>query len=146
MLLLIGVFKLVKAILLVALALTIMQFVHGDAASVVDHWARPLHIDPDGRHLGRVVQRLVALDARRVRALTAGIFVYAGVFVVEGVGLILRRRWAEWFTIIVTASLVPVEVYEIVRHPRPVRIAVLAANLAIVWYLVVRLRRRLARD
>jgi uncharacterized membrane protein (DUF2068 family) len=58
----------------------------------------------------------------------------------------LRRRWAEWFTVIVTASLVPVEVYEILRHPRPVRIAVLAANLAIVCYLVVRLRRRSARD
>ena len=146
MLRLIGVFKLVKAMLLLALALGFTRLLQGDTAASIAHWTRQLHIDPEGQHLGRAIQWLMALDAQHVRAVRAGMVVYASVFVVEGVALILRRRWAEWFTVIVTASLVPVEVYEILRHPRPLRIAVLAANLAIVWYLDVRLRRRLARD
>ena len=145
MLPLIGLFKLIKAMLLFALALGFTQLLQGDLAAWIEHWTRQLHIDPEGQHLGRAVQRLMELDARHVRAIRAGMIVYATVFVVEGVGLILRRRWAEWFTIIVTASLVPVEVYEIVRHPRPLRMAVLAINLAIVWYLVVRLRHRRSR-
>jgi uncharacterized membrane protein (DUF2068 family) len=69
-------------------------------------------------------------------------FVYASVFMVEGVGLIARRRWAEWFTVLVTASFVPLEIYEIARHPDAIRIAALVVNLAIVAYLVMRLRQR----
>jgi uncharacterized membrane protein (DUF2068 family) len=67
--------------------------------------------------------------------------VYAGVLLTEGVGLWLRQRWAEYFTVIVTASFVPLELYEIVRHVTVTRVIVLAVNLAIVGYLVARLRR-----
>ena len=56
----------------------------------------------------------------------------------EGVALYLRRHWARWFTIIVTGSLIPLEVYEIVREVHPVRILVLLANVGIVVYLVRR--------
>ncbi len=50
--------------------------------------------------------------------------------------------WAEWFTVLVTASFVPLEIYEIARHPGAIRIGALVVNLAIVAYLVARLRRR----
>jgi len=50
------------------------------------------------------------------------------------------RRWAEWFTVTVTSSLVPVEIYEIDRHPSPVKILVLIINLAGVGYLAYRIR------
>jgi uncharacterized membrane protein (DUF2068 family) len=68
-------------------------------------------------------------------------FAYAALFVIEGVGLIMKARWAEWLTVIATASFVPLEVYEIVRHPRPLRAAVFVVNVVIVGYLVARLRR-----
>jgi uncharacterized membrane protein (DUF2068 family) len=137
----IGVFKLLKALLIVALASGALHLAHGDAASVLEHVTTQLHIDPDGRHVGRVVQRLLSLDERHLRALSAGLFVYAAIFTVEGVGLIAKQRWAEWFTVVVTASFVPLEIYEITRHPGAIRIAALAINLAIVAYLVARLRR-----
>ena len=35
---------------------------------------------------------------------------YALVFAVEGVGLLMARRWAEWLTVIVTASFIPLEI------------------------------------
>jgi uncharacterized membrane protein (DUF2068 family) len=138
----IGVFKLLKGLLILAVALGALHLAHGNGADVLERWTRQLHIDPDGRHVGRAVQRILALDERHLRALSAGMFVYAGVFMVEGVGLIAGRRWAEWFTVVVTASFVPLEIYEIARHPGAIRIATLAVNLAIVAYLVARLERR----
>ena len=56
----------------------------------------------------------------------------------EGVALYLRKPWAGWFTIGVTSSLLPFEVYEIVSHVDPLRVVVLLANIAIVIYLLRR--------
>jgi len=61
-------------------------------------------------------------------------------FLTEGVGLWLRKRWAEWLTITITSSLVPVEIYGLYRHPTAVRVLVLTLNLAIVVYLIYHIR------
>jgi len=53
----------------------------------------------------------------------------------EGIGLYLRRSWARWFTIGATSSLIPLEVYEIVREPHLLRVVVLLLNAAVVVYL-----------
>jgi uncharacterized membrane protein (DUF2068 family) len=67
-------------------------------------------------------------------------FVYAGLFLTEGVGLWLVKRWAEWFSVIITTSLVPVEIYEIHRHPSAMKCLVLILNIAVVGYLLYRIR------
>jgi uncharacterized membrane protein (DUF2068 family) len=91
-------------------------------------------------HLQSLLQRIAgfgserALDAAGV--VTAG---YAIVFLVEGGGLLAARRWAEWLTVIVTASFVPFEVWKIVRHASAPAIVTLALNLVIAVYLAVRL-------
>ncbi len=54
----------------------------------------------------------------------------------------LRKRWAEYFTIITTAGLIPLEVYEINRHVTAPKIVVLLINVAIVVYLVARIGRK----
>jgi uncharacterized membrane protein (DUF2068 family) len=66
-------------------------------------------------------------------------FTYAILMGTEGVGLYLRRSWARWFTIVATGSLIPLEVYEIVREAHPLRVVILVLNIAVVVYL---LRRR----
>ena len=57
----------------------------------------------------------------------------------EGIGLLLRRRWAEYLTVVATGLLLPLEVYEIARKPNALRVVVLLANLVIVAYLLVKL-------
>jgi uncharacterized membrane protein (DUF2068 family) len=66
-------------------------------------------------------------------ALTA--FGYAALMGTEGIGLYLRKPWARWFTIIATSSLIPVEVYEIVREVHLLRVVILVVNVAVVVYL-----------
>ena len=51
------------------------------------------------------------------------------------------KPWAEWFTVIITASLLPLEVYEIHRHPTIPKVVVLVINIAVVGYLLLRIRR-----
>jgi len=74
--------------------------------------------------------------------LAVGTFVYAAVFLVEGTGLLLRKRWAEYLTTIVTASFVPFELYEMAHTPSVLKAAGIALNVAIVVYLIVRLRQK----
>ena len=66
---------------------------------------------------------------------------YAAVFLVEGLGLLFRKRWAEWLTVVVTASFVPVEIYEMVARESLLKGLVIAVNVAAVAYLLWRLRR-----
>ena len=135
MLVAIGAFKLGKAVLLLALGLGVLRLGDPDVRDLLARLTAQLQIDPEGRHLGRMVQALVALDERQLRAVSAALCAYSVVFLTEGIGLLLRKRWAEYFTTIVTASLVPLEVYEFARHPSAIRMTVLLANIAIVWYL-----------
>jgi uncharacterized membrane protein (DUF2068 family) len=87
----------------------------------------------------RLFQRLLLLVAdltitkETAVALTA--FAYAILMGTEGVALYLRRPWARWFTIVATSSLIPLEVYEIVREVHPMRVFILLANIAVVVYL-----------
>jgi uncharacterized membrane protein (DUF2068 family) len=54
----------------------------------------------------------------------------------------LRKHWAEYLTLISTGLFIPLEVFEIYRRFTLIRVAVLAINLAIVWYLAARIKRR----
>jgi uncharacterized membrane protein (DUF2068 family) len=94
--------------------------------------------------LQAVFERLCDLSYTRLRAIGIGCLVYAAVFLVEGVGLYLERRWAEYLTIVATGSLIPIELYEISRHPTIGKFGILAVNIGIVWYLAYRLRRQRA--
>lgn len=51
------------------------------------------------------------------------------------------KPWAEWFTTIITGSLLPLEVFEIHRHPTIVKVIVFLLNTAIVVYLVFKIRK-----
>ncbi len=140
-LLLIGVFKLVKGFALLAVAVGALKFLHRDVAHSLEHWINILRIDPENHYVHRVLARALNVSPHQLKALSVGTFFYAAVFLTEGSGLLLRKRWAEYFTIISTGALIPLEVYELVKHITVVRILVMIVNVAIVVYLVVRVRR-----
>ena len=133
--------KLSKGLLLAAVALGVLHLVHRDVAEVVFRFARRLHLDPDGRLVEPALRRLSGVDPRAMLRFSLGALVYAALLLTEGIGLLMAQRWAEYVTIVITGSLVPLEFYEVARHPNVTRATVLAVNLAIVIYLVGRLRR-----
>jgi uncharacterized membrane protein (DUF2068 family) len=141
LLVLIGIFKLFKALMLIAVGIGALRFLHKDAGSTVTHWIQVLRVDPDNRFVHNVLAKIFRVTPKQLRELSLGTFVYAGLFAIEGTGLLLRKRWAEYFTIVTTSGLIPLEVVELVRHFTVTKLAVLIVNVMIVWYLAARVRR-----
>ncbi len=83
---------------------------------------------------------LSGLSPGRLQALGVGALAYSTLFTVEGVGLWSARRWAEYLTIIATASLMPLEAYEFVHRHTLLRVLALLINAVIVAYLIYRVR------
>jgi uncharacterized membrane protein (DUF2068 family) len=137
----IGVFKLIKAAVLGPLGVAVLlgvreTFVQSVALRL--RWTGAL----SGHHLVRMaLARLLSLDNHDLREIGAAFIAYAVVFVVEGVGLLRRRGWAEWMTVIVTASFIPFEIYELARRPGAGKVFAIALNAAIVAYLAWRRAR-----
>ncbi len=139
---LIAIFKLVKATTLIAIGLAALHSVHGNnAADALTHLAAKLGFNPGGRYLDHALARVASLPPRKFRELGIGSFIYAALFLTEGLGLWLMKPWAEWFTAIITGSLIPLEVLEIYRHPTIAKVVVLVLNVAVAAYLVVRIRK-----
>lgn len=140
-LLVIAAFKLIKGLGLLALGIGALRMLHKDVASEIAQWLDALRVDPHNHYIQMLLEKLGMVDDRKLKALSVGTFFYSALFLTEGVGLALRKRWAEYLTIISTASLLPLEVYEIVKHATVPKVLVLLANIAIVVYLVIEVRR-----
>src|SRR6202140_1126370 len=140
-LLLIALFKLIKGVLLVAVGIGALKLLHKDVAQTALHWVDVLRVDPDNRFIHGLLTRAFTISPKQLKATSIGTFIYAGLLLTEGTGLLLRKRWAEYFTIITTGGLIPLELYELSRHVTAAKIAVLIVNVAIVAYLVARVRR-----
>lgn len=137
----IAAFKLFKGLVLLAVGLGAVRLLHKDVAFEVERWADLFRVDPNNRYIHRLLERLLILDAKKLKELSVGTFFYAALLLTEGVGLLLGKRWAEYFTIIATSSFIPLEIYELTRRVSPARIVVLLLNLLVVVYLVIVLRR-----
>jgi uncharacterized membrane protein (DUF2068 family) len=75
-----------------------------------------------------------------VTVLALAALAYAVLETTEGVGLAMRRRWAEYLTVIATGALIPFEVREVLARPTVLRVGALLVNVAIVVYLAYRKR------
>jgi uncharacterized membrane protein (DUF2068 family) len=140
-LMLIAAFKLLKGFALIAVGIGALHLLHRDVAAVVDHWINAFRVDPHNRFIHWLLSRVTLVDDKKLKELSVGTFIYAAVFLTEGTGLALHKRWAEYFTIITTGSFLPLEVYEIIHHVTAAKIVALIINIAVVVYLVRELRR-----
>src|ERR1700761_8353498 len=96
---LIAIFKLMKGVLLLALAVGALNLFHRDVTETLTHWAHVLRVDPENRYIHALLSRVFRITPAQLRALSIGTLIYAGLFLTEGTGLLLRKRWAEYLTI-----------------------------------------------
>jgi uncharacterized membrane protein (DUF2068 family) len=136
----IGAFKIAKAIVLILLASGSLAALHHDVQAIAYDWIGSLRFDPENRYLAKGLARLGWVTEKDLKTISALTFGYAAIFLTEGVGLIMRKRWAEYLTVFATASLIPLEVFEAAKHCSPMKLLVLGVNVAIVWFLIWRLR------
>jgi len=137
---LIAIFKLLKAALLIAVCAGALRLVHTDVTTLVEKWVARFGLNPGSRYVGHVILEAASLTPNRIKDLAIGSFLYAALFLTEGIGLWLAKHWAVWFSTIITSSLVPLEVREIYRHATSAKVLVLVTNIAVVGFLIYRIR------
>lgn len=138
---LIAAFKLLKTCALIAVGVGALRLLHKDVAAIAEHWINVFQVDPHNHFIDLLLAKLSNVDDRRLKELSVGTFIYAGIFFVEGMGLAMHKRWAEYLTIVTTSSLLPIEIYELARRVSVGKCLALAINLAVVAYLVFELKR-----
>lgn len=137
----IAAFKFFKAALLIATGIGALRLVHKDVFGYAANLVGKYHLNPGNHFVAQVLARTANVTPRRLHELGIVAFLYAALFLAEGIGLWSLKRWGEWLTIVITGSLLPFEVYELWHRPTLPKTAVLAINMAIVWYLVRRIRK-----
>jgi len=71
-----------------------------------------------------------------------GVIIYAGLYLIEGAGLLWDKKWAEWMVIVTTAGFLPFEVYEIYKEVTWGRCLLFILNMIVMAYLIFRLHRQ----
>ena len=101
-----------------------------------------LNLDVGGSLIERLVAAALAwlLQLPHQTLFALAIVLYAALEGTEGVGLWLRRRWAEYLTVIATGLFIPYEVVEVLHRHTLLRVGGLALNVAVVVYLACRKR------
>jgi len=132
----IAIFKWAKGAALVAVTAGAISLFHKDVQTHVEGWVSACRIDPDNRYIAAALEKLDVVHTRELKQLSFLSAVYAAIFLTEGTGLALRKRWAEYLTIVSTGLLIPVEIYELFQHASPIKGLFLAGNVAIVAFLI----------
>jgi uncharacterized membrane protein (DUF2068 family) len=142
----IAVFKVVKGLLLLLVGLGLLRLMHAEIATQFSLLIEALHLNADSRIIHALVLKVDALQPHTV--LVAGLVSlgYAGLLLLEGIGLWLERSWAAYLTVISTSLLLPFELYEVIDRVSTLRVGVLILNLVIVLYLVSQLKRHALRS
>jgi uncharacterized membrane protein (DUF2068 family) len=133
----IGSFKLVKSVSLLALGIALIFFRNKNLGEVASHWISRVWL---GRsYMDALLVKLSLLRKETIDEFTIGSFVYSVLLSVEGVGLCLQKRWAEFLTVGITASLLPFEFYELYQRLTVSGVVITVLNIGILVYLIVRI-------
>ena len=138
----VGIFKLSKTIFFTSVGAGALHLVHRNLGDLVMRLIDALPIDPEGRVVSIIMDKADLIDAHDLRRIGAGAFIYAILCLVEGTGLLLRKTWAEYFTVVLTALGLPVEAFEILRRFNWYKVGAFVINLAILLYLLWVLKKR----
>lgn len=132
-----------KALVLVALGVGLLVAgQHGWITQWAAYAQQQLNLDSGETVIEQIFFRLLVTigNFHQMTLLAIGAFAYALLEGTEGVGLAMRRRWAEYLTVIATGLLIPFEAYEVVHKVTLFRAGALLLNLAVVGYLGYRKR------
>jgi uncharacterized membrane protein (DUF2068 family) len=83
-----------------------------------------------------LVLRFIGASRSSLIALAAGLLIYGAIEGSEAIGLLMRRRWAEYLVVLATAFFIPLEVLELAGRPSLLKATTLIINVVVVVYLV----------
>jgi uncharacterized membrane protein (DUF2068 family) len=136
-LILIAAFKLAQAVLFIAVGVGALRLLHKDVGDLLEQLANHLRFNPESRLVNFILEKASLVDDRMLRRIGELGFIYAGLDLLEGTGLYLEKA--------ITASFLPLEIFEVMRRLTWIRVSLLTVNMLVLFYLlklVVELGRR----
>ncbi|GCD92079.1 DUF2127 domain-containing protein [Nocardioides sp. LS1] len=137
--------RLVRGILLVALAYGIYRF-DGAKDSLQQVFAEYLpRLQPLAERAGidlqnagpvKLIEEALKAQHSTLKLVILGVAAYGALQLLEAVGLWSMQRWGEYVAMVGTSALIPLEVYELLHTVTPFKIAALVLNLFAVFYLL----------
>lgn len=125
---LIGVFQLV-------ITVGIFNVLDHTAEATVRNLATSFYLDTENAVVISIIKKVGSLGNPAFISITSAVFALSIINLAEAWGLHLRKRWAEWLTVIATGIFIPLEVYEVLIKVTPTRVLILVLNCAIIYYL-----------
>jgi len=133
----IAVYHLLKAGFFFALSFGMRHFLNHDIVQFINEYlVEPFKLDPSGKFLNALLDKASVITPHMFRFFGYVFFAYAVIFAIEGIGLYLRQRWAEYMVVIVVTSLLPFEIYEIYHKLAWWKVGLVAGNLLVVAFLI----------
>lgn len=139
-----------QAALFVLLGIGALKLLHRDLLDIAERFILAMRFNPESHFVNLVLEKVAMIDPHRLRQISAAIFGVAALDAIEGAGLVLEKAWAEYVTLVLTASFLPWEGFEILRHVTWIKVSLIVINIAVVLYLLfyvkMRMRERRERD
>ena len=130
------VFKYLKGAAFVLVGIVALRIARLPSHSEPMHLARLLQVRTERESVRRLSEILSKVTPGQFEALGAASVLIGIVFLAEGTFLAMRIWWATYFTIVLTALGLPIEIGEIVARPGRWRgYVLLAVNAAILFYV-----------
>jgi uncharacterized membrane protein (DUF2068 family) len=151
-LILIAAYKIGQALLFIALGVGALRLLHKDIQDELTQLIDHLRFNPESKLINFILVQASIIDDHMLRRVSAVLFAYAGLGLIEGIGLYLEKVWAEYLTLLITASFLPFEIFEVIRRLTWIRAGLLLLNVLVFFYLLkvvterVRVRRSLRTD
>ncbi len=143
---LIAAFKLLDALLLAIIGFGFLRLLnpqhHEDFKNLIAQFQQ----DPHSEWLNNALSKMLSIQPKSLKAFGIGSLAYGSLFLVEGIGLIYKKIWAEWMVVVTTSVFLPIEIYELFKKPTPLRVGMLLLNIVVVAYLVIRLKKKTAEE
>jgi uncharacterized membrane protein (DUF2068 family) len=143
---LVGLFKLSKAVFFTVLGIGALNLIHQNLGDVVMRVAETLRLDTESHLVSFFLDKADLVGHHQLRQASMFSFGYAGLCLIEGTGLMLRRVWAEYFTVALTMMGLPWESYELIMKFTWLKVGLLAINLVVLAYLLWVLKRKRTQD
>jgi uncharacterized membrane protein (DUF2068 family) len=135
-LVLIAAYKFLQAMLFVVIGLGAHRMLHKDISDQVLRLAEHFRFNPESRLVNFILDKATLLNMRELRRIGLVAFSYSALSLAEGIGLYLQKAWGEILTLIITASFLPWEIFEVAHRITWIRVGLLVANTLVFIYLL----------
>ncbi len=135
-LVLIAFFKFAEALFFILIGLGAHRLLHKDIADEIDTFARHMRFNPESRLVNFILGRASLVNDPLLHRIGLAAYSYSALCIVEGLGLYLEKAWGEFFTLAITASFLPWEVFEVFRHLSWLHVSLLIINVLVFIYLL----------